>query len=299
MCLVSKNEESEVTNVLKKHKSMVLKNEDVTLFKVNWKEKYINIKEIANELSLGLSSFVFWDDNPIEREKVRINLKEVDVIEPDEDIPHCPKQLSEYLGFSNFKTSKEDLNKTKQYKMRNLFIEKKNKSSNENDYLKSIKLKPKLLKFKKDNLSRAEQICLKTNQFNFTTKRYSTKDLNLINKKDICYLISLSDLYGDHGQVGLIILKESNKEILIDSFIMSCRILGRYLENWILNQIVKIAKKKKKSLIIAEYKKTNKNNIAKYFLEKNGFKKKHHENKTHYSFNINNKIKNLDVYNEN
>ena len=297
--LVSKNDENDVKKVLKEHSSMILKNSDITTFKVNWNEKYKNIKEISEELSLGLDSFVFWDDNPVEREKVRINLKDLEVIEPDKDISNWSKQLLEYPGFTKFKTTKEDLNKTKQYKNRSLFISNKNKSKNETEYLKSISLKPSIVRLAKDNLQRAEQLCQKTNQFNFTTKRYNIDQLRKLNKTHNCFLVSLSDIYGYHGLIALLVLKDSNKEILIDTFIMSCRILGRNVENWILYQIVKIAKKKKIKFIYSDYKRSEKNLIAKNFLENNNFKKVKLNGTKKYKFDISNQIKNISHFNEN
>ena len=107
--------------------------------KVYWNEKSDNIKQLSKDLSLGLNSLVFWDDNPIEREKVRTRLKDVEVIEPDPDITACPRQLLEFKGFSKFIITKEDSSKTKQYKIREKFIEDKHSSRDEINYLKSIK----------------------------------------------------------------------------------------------------------------------------------------------------------------
>ena len=137
LVLVSKNNEKDVKNVLEKHKSMIIKNKDISAYKVNWSEKSKNIK-ISEDLFLGLDSFVFWDDNPIEREKVRLKLKDVDVIEPDKDIANWPSQLIEYNGFSKFSSSKEDFKKTAQYKMRSKFLNKKEDFKDEIDYLKKL-----------------------------------------------------------------------------------------------------------------------------------------------------------------
>ena len=123
--LVSKNQLFEVKNVIRKNKSMVLKEKDITAFKVNWNEKSKNIKDLSNDLMLGLDSFVFWDDNPIEREKVKQQLKDVHVIEPNEDISEWAKQLLEFKGFSKFGLTKEDLSKTQQYRNREKFVSDK------------------------------------------------------------------------------------------------------------------------------------------------------------------------------
>ena len=243
--LVSKNEKSDIEKVLKTHQSMILKKKDVTAMKVNWNEKSSNIKQLSSDLSLGLNSFVFWDDNPIEREKVRAQLKDVDVIEPTVDVTNWPKQLLEYKGFSKFIISKEDGTKTKQYKIREKFEQDKHSSRDEINYLKSIKIKPRIIKIDKSTINRTVQMCQKTNQFNLRTKKYDLKDILRLNDKNISFLVKLKDSYGDHGIVSFVSLKvENDKFIFIDTFLMSCRILGRYLEFWILNEIKKIAIKK-------------------------------------------------------
>ena len=116
-------------------------------------------------------------------------------------------------------------------KKRSEFIEKKNLINDEIKYLKSIKIKPQILKLNSSNIDRAVQMTQKTNQFNFSTKRYNHKDLQALKKKNQILLIKLNDLYGDHGIVSLVILKLKNDVIFVDTFLLSCRILGRYLEN--------------------------------------------------------------------
>lgn len=268
--LVSKNEKSDIEKVLKTHQSMILKKKDVTAMKVNWNEKSSNIKQLSSDLSLGLNSFVFWDDNPIEREKVRAQLKDVDVIEPTVDVTNWPKQLLEYKGFSKFIISKEDGTKTKQYKIREKFEQDKHSSRDEINYLKSIKIKPRIIKIDKSTINRTVQMCQKTNQFNLRTKKYDLKDILRLNDKNISFLVKLKDSYGDHGIVSFVSLKvENDKFIFIDTFLMSCRILGRYLEFWILNEIKKIAIKKKIEHILIEYIPTKRNIVAKNFIIKN------------------------------
>ena len=291
---------------------MPLKLDDITAYKINWKEKSSNIIQISKDLNLGLDSFVFWDDNPLEREKVKLNLKQIKVIEPDQDISNWANQLLEFEGFSRFYVTQSDINKTQQYKQRTKFIDNKTKFRNENDYLKSIKLKPTIHELKSKNLDRTVQMFKKTNQFNLSSKRYDYKDIALMKNNYKFYLISLRDIYGDHGVIGLISLKiVKNNFVFVDSFLLSCRVLGRYLENWILSKIFKIAKKNKSTSIFIEYKKTQRNNITKDFLLKNGFKKINNKlNKKYriffsslmdkdsklFTINTNKKIEKLNIY---
>ena len=250
IALASKNNLSDVKKVLRNHKSMILKENDITIFKVNWKDKSSNIMEISKDLMLGLDSFVFWDDNPIERQKVKKNLKHVDVIEPNKDVSEWPKQLLEFSGFAKVNVSREDKVKTDQYKKRSEFIERKNLVKDEIKYLKSIKIKPNILNLNSSNIDRAVQMTQKTNQFNFTTKRYNHKKLLEINKKNKVFLVKLTDIYGDHGIISLVILKLKKNIIYVDTLLLSCRILGRYLENWILKKIQDYSKKCKAKFTI-------------------------------------------------
>ena len=270
LVLLSKNNESDVKDVLKKHQDMILKIKDIATFKVNWKSKSLNISELSKELYLNPDSFVFWDDNPIEREIVKKNHSGVDVITPDRNVENWPKQLLEYNHFYKNKITKEDKDKTKQYQKRTIFLKEKNNFLNEQKYLKNINLKPNIIKLDSSNISRAEQMCHKVNQFNFTTKRY---DMTQLKNLDYCRLINLKDTYGDHGRVGMFGLKISKEFIFVDLFLLSCRILGRYLENWMYNEIKKIQKKLKKKRVIFEYIPNEKNIVANDFIKKIKLKK--------------------------
>ncbi len=276
LVLASKNNETDVIDVFKNHKSMILKINDITAYKINWRSKTINIKELANELGLGLDSFVFWDDNPIERAKMIKEIPEVTTIEVGEDIHEWPSKLEALNFFVNLKPSKEDENKTLQYKKRFEFISEKKISKNEKDYLKSIKLNPKIIKIDKSNISRASQLTLKTNQFNLRTVRYSLSEMKKIisNRENFSFLVSLQDLYGDHGNIGLIILRRINsKTYFLDTFILSCRILGRHLETWIIKKLFDLIEKKQIISLVAEYIPTKKNIVSKDVFKNHGFKK--------------------------
>jgi|TARA_B110000027_G_scaffold133969_1_gene164197 FkbH-like protein len=266
IALASKNEKKDVLNVVKKHRSMILRDEDITSYKVNWDDKSKNIYDLSQELMLGLDSFVFWDDNPIEREKVRKKLPSVDVIEPDEDVSEWPKQLSEYLGFLKHSNLKEDIKKTEQYKQRDNFLEKKKLFDDEIKYLKSINVRINIEKLNESNLDRAVQLTNKTNQFNLTTKRYTHSDIINLSKNGDVFLVKLKDIYGDHGIISLMIVKKFNDLVYIDTFLLSCRILGRYVENYLLNFLKKYSIKKKLNGVLIQFIKTNKNTPVLNFL---------------------------------
>ena len=306
--ILSKNNKSDVIDVFKNHKSMALKHKDITSYKVNWIEKSLNIKEVSKDLFLNTNSFVFWDDNAIERNKVKIKIKNIDVINPDKDVVNWPKQLMEYVGFSKFDITREDTNKTVDYQKREKFVQEKKYSTNDVSYLKQLKIKPALVKLSKSNISRAEQLNFKTNQFNFNSKRLKANELKLFDKKNFLRLIDLKDDYGEHGLIGMIFAKKEKNFLLIDNFLLSCRILGRYLENWVLKEILKLSNQKNCDRIIFEYKKTNKNEVIHKFIKENNFKEiknnfiykilhlKKNRNTKYFELNIKRKIKYLKIY---
>ena len=306
LAVCSKNNEVDVLDVFENHKSMQIKKKDITSFKVNWDEKFINIKKISEELNLSLDSFAYWDDNPFERDKVKKSLPEVLTITPADEVVNWPDQLRALEDFAKFNFTDEDKKKAYQYKIRSKFISAKSKVIDEDSYLKSIKLKAKKIKINSSTISRAVQMTQKTNQFNLRTARYTQKDIEKLqkNKKNIIFLVNLEDVYGDHGIVGLIIGKHLNKEsIFLDTFLISCRVLGRNLESWMLRELKRSAKKFKYLDIYAEYIKTKKNVIAKEVLTKHSFKKISKNKKEKVLSNIKlqdelyySKIKNIDNF---
>ena len=175
--------------VFKKNHFMVLKENDIVISKINWK-KNLQIFCISKYLNISLTA-LFWDDNPLERDKVRNNLKEVEVIEPDKEIVNWPDQLAKLNLFEKFTVTSDDLKKTVQYQNRAKFIKDKIKNINESKYLKSINLKPKLHKINYSTINRAVQLSQKTNQFNLRTIRYEQESLKKILKKSQWILVSL------------------------------------------------------------------------------------------------------------
>ena len=306
IALSSKNNENDVFEIFEKHQSMILKKKDIVISKINWREKSENILELSSELNLGLDSMVFWDDNPIEREKVKLNIPDVTVIEPPNNVFDWPNYLASINYFSKFKVTEEDKKKKEQYQIRGEFINNKKNFSSEIDFLKKINLKPQIVEIKEDNINRASQLSLKTNQFNFRTQRYSEKDIikMIQDENAICFMVSLSDIYGDHGNIGLISLKRKNEKIFyLDNFLLSCRILGRYLEFWILKKIIDLCKSKGAEILNIEYIKTKKNSMILEFLKElpiaNGLLE---NNKNTIEINIDLKkivIPKIEVFNEN
>jgi FkbH-like protein len=274
--LSSKNNENDVWDVFDNHGSMILKRDHIVMAKINWDEKANNILEISKDLDLNIDSFVFWDDNPLERDKMRKLVPNVVTIEIPKNVFEWHRFLRNLDFFSKFKVLYEDKNKTEQYRSRAVFNSGVRTTKDIKAYLSSLNLLPVLLPISNTNIARAEQLCQKTNQFNLSVKRHSASGL-LIMDKDPNYnifLVNFSDLYGDHGIIALVCLSNVIKDfVYLDTFLMSCRILGRHLEAWILNQVKEYALDQGKKMIVADFYDTGKNKIAKDFLKIYGFKK--------------------------
>ena len=268
LALCSKNEEFDVWKVFDEHESTVLSRNDIIISKINWSDKSKNIKAISRELSLDLNSFVFFDDNPVEREKIRKILPMVNTVEPPENILDWPKFLQNLDCFAKSKLIEDDKNKINQYRERAKFVEDSSSSNNEMEYLKSIKLKPRFTNINESNLMRAMQLIGKTNQFNLRTVRHSQSTLfDMINfNNDSVFLMSLVDAYGDHGLIGLAAIKDiSSRIVYIDSLLISCRVLGRYIEYELLNEIIRRAKDYGYKYLVSQCLPTERNTPAQDF----------------------------------
>jgi FkbH-like protein len=268
LVICSKNNESDVLEVFKNNRSMILSIDDFVLYKINWAEKSNNIIKISNDLNLGLDTFVFLDDNPIEREKVRAAL-------PMVTTPDLPKDVFDWADFirsndyfASFNLTKEDKNKNLQYKARSKFVNEVKNAVNGDIFLKTICMKPIASSIDSFNLSRAEQLCLKTNQFNLRTKRHDKANIMILSQKyaSTCFLTSLTDNFGDHGITGLIIAKTHKNLAFLDTFLLSCRVLGRKFEYWMLNELLNRLKVLQVKYLIIEYISSSKNQVFLDFL---------------------------------
>jgi FkbH-like protein len=273
LTVCSKNNEEDVFELWEKHSDIILKKNDFIIHKINWKNKAENILEISNELNIGLDSMVFIDDNPTEREFVKKSLPELNVpIFPEE--PYLLPVFFKYIlnnFFSVHNLTSEDLNKSKQYldnNKRQNFYETFN---NIDKFISELNINLIIEKLNDSNVSRFSQMTQKTNQFNLTTKRYSEVDINSFRNNSEIFGLRVKDKFGDSGITGLVILKLNNDEAYIDSFLLSCRILGKRIEfefmNYILLKLIKMGVKK----VTAEYIPTKKNIQTIDFFEKFNF----------------------------
>ena len=256
---------------------MHLNLEDISIFIANWQNKADNIRQIQSVLNIGFDSMVFLDDNPFERNIVRKNIPEICV----PDLPEDPANYLEYLyGLNLFETvsfSSEDAARTKLYQIESERAKVHQKFTNQDDFLKSINMLSDIQHFNKFNTPRVAQLSQRSNQFNLRTIRYTEADIERISVSEdyVTFAYTLEDKFGDNGLICVIILcKKDKKSLFIDTWFMSCRVLKRGMENFVLNTIVHYAKENGFTTIIGEYTQTPKNAMVKDHYPNLGFSMK-------------------------
>ncbi|MFN8250493.1 MAG: HAD-IIIC family phosphatase [Ferruginibacter sp.] len=274
LAICSKNDEANAKEPFEKHPDMILRLDDIAVFVANWNNKADNIRYIQSVLNIGFDSMVFLDDNPFERNLVRTNIPEVTV-------PELPEDPAEYLahirGLNLFETASftaEDEQRTKQYQEEANRAILQQQFTNENDFLKSLNMVSVVEPFNKFNTPRVAQLTQRSNQFNLRTIRYTEEEVTKVAESSdhITMAFSLADKYGDYGLISLVILKRTGPTTLfIDTWIMSCRVLKRNMENFVLNSIVKQAGEKGFATITGEYLPTPKNGMVKDHYQNLGF----------------------------
>lgn len=275
LAVCSKNSQEIVNEVFEKHPFMVLRKEYFAVMKINWKNKTENIIEIAKELNIGLDSIVFIDDSEFERNLIRQQLPNVTVPELPNDPTYYPKFLSELDYFCFHNITDEDIKRNKSYKenFERLNFQKSFKGFD--DYLFSLEMVIEIKPISDFTFPRILQLIQKTNQFNTTTKRYTETELrNLWLDDDFeIYSFGVKDKFGDNGIVGVLILKKDkqNKKIFIDSFIMSCRVIGRKIETALLAFVFQKAKSSGFEIIVGEIIPTAKNEPCRLLYKEHNF----------------------------
>lgn len=277
LAVCSKNTASVAKEPFERHPEMVLRLEDITVFQVNWDSKVENIRQIRDTLHIGFDSMVFLDDNPFERNMVSALLPEVTVPE----LPEDPADYLEYLyGLNLFETaafSTEDLERTGRYHAEARRHDQQQKFKDEDSFLESLNMVSRVESFNEFNIPRVAQLSLRSNQFNLRTVRYSEADIKKIagSPNNFTFSFTLEDSFGDTGIIGVVILeKEGADTLFIDTWLMSCRVLKRGMENFILNTITGFAKATGFGYLKGEYRPTAKNALVKDHYRDLGFLEK-------------------------
>ncbi len=276
LAINSKNNLEDALKVIREHPYMILKEEDFSCLKINWQDKVKNLKEISKELNIGLDSIVFFDDDKINCKYVNVSLSQVKVVNLSGDPSFFSEILQNMNDFDSLKITNEDLKRTQMYSEQIKRDELKDSNISLNDFLKSLDMNITIKKSDTFLTPRISQLTLKTNQFNLTTKRYQEEDIHRLTN-DPNFLVGcaqVQDKFGDSGITGVFIInKQNSDEWYLDSFLLSCRIMGREIEKSLIGYLIDEAKKNNVKKIIAEYIPTQKNKPSENFLSECGFLK--------------------------
>ena len=270
----SKNEEATAKQPFQEHPDMTLRLEDIAVFVANWENKVDNIKYIKKVLNIGFDSMVFLDDNPFERNLVRELLPEVVVPELPEDPSLFVRHLCSLNLFETGSFSEEDLQRTQQYREETTRSNFQEAFTSIDDYLSSLGMVSMVKPFDDFSVPRVTQLTQRSNQFNLRTVRYTEADIDRMRKSDEFITLSfhLEDKFGDYGLIGLVILEKLKKgTAFIDTWIMSCRVLKRGMEEFIVNQMTKEARKVGVQRLIGEYLPSAKNKMVEDVYSQMGF----------------------------
>jgi FkbH-like protein len=275
LTVCSKNNLIDVQDVWENNSNQIITDKVLSAYRINWQDKATNIKSIAEELNIGLDSFVFIDDNPVERGLVKELLPEVEV----PDFPEKAYDLIDFFWdiyhryFSVYELSSEDLLKTEQYKENFFRNESKKAFQDLDNYLRSLHIQIDIIQANESNIMRIAQMTQKTNQFNLTTKRYTEVDLRkLLSDGSKIFCANVKDKFGDNGITIACIIKEFDDYFFLDSYLLSCRILGRDIEKVTLIKIIEEVLNESSKTVKAKFIPTKKNIMSADFLDNVGFR---------------------------
>lgn len=274
LAICSKNNEKTALAAFDEHPEMLLRREDISSFRINWRDKVENISQIAEELNIGLNSLVFVDDNPYERELVRKYLPMVSVPELPDEPALFAKTIADAGYFEGIHFSTEDRNRTNLYKADRQRARSKEALLDMTDYLQSLQMVMNYNYLDQRNRKRVVQLINKTNQFNLTTRRYNDNDISKIeNSPDVFGLhFRLQDRFGDNGLISVVICRKNTPDTAtIDTWLMSCRVANRKLEEAILDALVLEAKRQGIDTYIGEYHPTKANDVVENHYLRLGF----------------------------
>jgi FkbH-like protein len=272
----SKNTDEIARAPFKEHPEMLLKLEHIAVFQANWNDKATNIRAIADELSLGLDAMVFLDDNPVERGLVRKLIPQVAVPELPDDAADYARTLTAGGYFEAIAFAAEDLKRAEFYQDNARRASLKEQSGGVEAYLASLDMTITFQPFDATGRSRIAQLINKSNQYNLTTRRYTDSEVSAAENdpKVFTLQIRLTDIFGDNGMISVVICRPQGPEVWeIDTWLMSCRVLGRRVENMVLCAILEHARAAGIRRLAGVYVPTERNKLVVDHYSKLGFEK--------------------------
>jgi FkbH-like protein len=273
LAVCSKNDEAEALETLEQHPECLLRPGDFAALKINWDDKAANLQAIARDLSIGTDSLAFFDDNPTERDWVRQQMPEVFVIDAPASPSDYARALRECEAFDTYRVSAEDRSRADGYRAAREVEALRARSATVEEFLEELGMVAEIGPVDPATLPRAAQLLAKTNQFNVTTRRHSEGDLlALLSAGGTALWLRLTDRYGDNGIVGLAIAVPDGPEAFqIDSFLLSCRVIGRRAEQALLATLFELLRRRGARRVWGEFLPTKRNSVAADFFPKAGF----------------------------
>jgi FkbH-like protein len=271
--ICSKNNLDDVNEIFEKRIDMTIKEKDILIKKINWENKVLNLQEIADELNIGLDSLVFIDDSKFEIDFVKEQLPEVTTLQVPDRAYAYPDYFRKNMSlFYKHRNTTEDFKRLELYKDEQRRKIERQKFRSVDEYLQSLSLGIEIGINDRPHIGRIAQLTQKTNQFNLTTNRYTEVDIQNFMKSEVfkVYTLRAKDKFGDYGLTGVAIIKGFDKLSVMDSFMMSCRILGRNIEIAFFNFIVNDLRLNGYQKLESHYIRTNKNSQVESFYESLG-----------------------------
>ena len=270
LCLCSKNVEEDVWAVFDSREDMALKREHLVDTRINWMPKSQNLASLAQALNLGIDSFIFIDDNPVEIAEVRANRPEVLALPWPKASAEALRFLNHTWVFDHFSVTSEDTKRTQMYKANLEREQLLAESTDFSEFFKTLKMQLDLGPVTNETLPRTAQLTNRTNQFNFTTIRRSQSDVAALMESENHEIRTahVADRFGEYGLVGVLILEKQDDVLFVDTFLLSCRVLGRGVEYRIMAHAGEVAREKGCSQVRIEFRKTAKNEPAYNFIQK-------------------------------
>jgi len=275
LCLCSKNSEEDVWSVFAHHTDMPLKREHLLAWRINWQPKSHNLAALAEELRLGLDSFIFVDDNPVECAEVQANCPGVLALQLPEQVERIPRFLQNVWPFDYLKVTSTDRQRTELYRQNMEREQARRSASTFEDFLASLELQIQISNMTPEHVDRVAQLTQRTNQFNVTTIRCTESDVALHLRpgraENLEFLVvDVRDRFGDYGLVGVLAFKTQADALQVDTFLLSCRVLGRGVEDEMWKRLGVIARERGLASVAIPFIPTAKNQPALDFLNKIG-----------------------------
>jgi FkbH-like protein len=273
LAVVTKNDDAEARRPFEEHPDMRLRLDDLAAFVASWEDKPAGLRRVADVLDIGLDSLVFFDDNPAERLAVRQLVPEVDVIQVPADPGHYVRALSDYLGFETVSLTAEDRARTGQYRARAQAAELASSLESIDDFLASLRMEARVAPFDELHLPRIVQLIGKTNQFNLTTRRHDRSAVHafMSDPEAVTLYLKLRDRLADHGLVSVLIARRDGDTLDIDTWLMSCRVIGRTVEDELLSRLCRCAEALGCSRLRGTYVPTARNGMVRDVYTRFGF----------------------------